>query len=194
MTGRDAEEYTALRATIRERGTTRIWVFLIGMIAWAALVIATAALAALPIGTLLPLLVLAGVFQAVYALHVGVERIGRYLQVYFEEASGWEHVAMAYGRAFGGGPDPLFTLLFAGATILNFIPVLLAEPTVVEVTEIGFLHVLFIARLGMARRAAGRQRAVDLERFERLKNETMARRSGEPGGSGGSGGSGGPGR
>ncbi len=30
MTGRDVEEYTALRATIRERGTTRVWLFVVG--------------------------------------------------------------------------------------------------------------------------------------------------------------------
>src|SRR5439155_3058751 len=75
MTGRDAEEYRALRATIRERGTTRVWLFVVGLAVWAALVVATAALAALPIATLLPLLLLAAVFEAVFALHVGVERI-----------------------------------------------------------------------------------------------------------------------
>src|SRR5947209_377037 len=85
MTPRDVEEYRALRDTIRERGTTRVWVFIAGLAVWAALVIATAALAALPVATLLPLLVLAAVFEAVLSLHIGVERIGRYLQVYFEE-------------------------------------------------------------------------------------------------------------
>src|SRR5712692_11822960 len=85
MTPRDQEEYRALRATIRERGTTRIWIFVVGLVGWAGLVIATAALAALPVATLLPLLVLAVVFEAVVALHTGVERIGRYIQVFFED-------------------------------------------------------------------------------------------------------------
>ena len=65
---------------------------------------ATAALASLPIAALLPLLVLAGVFEAVFALHTGVERIGRYIQVFFEAPGerAWEHTAMAFGRAFPG--------------------------------------------------------------------------------------------
>ena len=35
MTPREVQEYTALRATIRERGTARIWVFLALLVAWA---------------------------------------------------------------------------------------------------------------------------------------------------------------
>jgi hypothetical protein len=169
MTRRDVEEYRALRATIRERGTTRIWVFVVGLAVWAALVVATAALAALPVATLLPLLFLAAVFEAVFALHIGVERIGRYIQVFFEDADGWEHTAIAYSRAFRGGTDPLFTLVFAGAAILNFVPALIAEPVPIEVLVIGFAHVLFVVRLAIARREAGRQRAVDLDRFEKLR-------------------------
>ena len=87
MTPRELEEYTALRETIRERGTARVWIFVAGLVAWAALVIATAALAALPVATLLPLLILAGTFEAVFSLHAGVERVGRYIQVFFEEGS-----------------------------------------------------------------------------------------------------------
>src|SRR6266852_6767987 len=112
MTPRDLEEYTALRETIRERGTTRVWMVLAGLTAWAGLTIATAALATLPVATLLPLLILATAFEVVLSLHTGVERIGRYIQVFFEEeeedSRGWEHVAMAYGGAFGGGGDPMF--------------------------------------------------------------------------------------
>ena len=175
MTPHDAEEYRALRATIRERGTTRVWVFIAGIAAWAALVIATAALAALPVATLLPLLVLDAVFEAVLALHVGVERIGRYVQVFFEETSGWEHAAMAYGRTFGGGSDPLFTFVFAGAAVLNFVPVLIAEPVAIELVVIGLAHALFVARIALARRYAGRQRALDLERFKRLKSDSAKR-------------------
>ena len=182
MTPHDVEEYRALRDTIRERGTTRVWVFVGGLVGWAGLLIATAALAALPVATLLPLLVLAALFEAVFALHTGVERIGRYLQVYFEDASGWEHVTMAYGRTFRGGPDPLFTLVFIGAAILNFVPVLIAEPVAIEVAVIGFAHVLFIVRIGLARREAGKQRAIDLERFQRLKSPSgQVRRDGPDG-------------
>src|SRR5690349_11073526 len=76
MTARELEEYSALRATIRERGTARVWIFLAGLAVWAALTITTAALATLPIASLLPLLMLAGAFEAVFALHTGVERVG----------------------------------------------------------------------------------------------------------------------
>ena len=90
MTPRELEEYRTLRDTIRQRGTARVWVFLAGFGMWAALTVATAALAALPVATLLPLLILAAAFEAVFSLHVGVERIGRYVQVFFE--AGVKHV------------------------------------------------------------------------------------------------------
>ena len=172
MTPREQEEYRALRDTIRERGTARVWVFVAGVVAWAGLVIATAALAALPVATLLPLLVLAAVFEAVFSLHTGVERIGRYLQVFAEETTGWEHTAMAYGRVYrSAGTDPLFAMVFVVAAFLNFVPVLVAEPVALEVGVIGTIHVLFVVRVLMARHAAGRQRAADLERFQTLKNK-----------------------
>jgi len=169
MTPRDQEEYRALRATIRERGTTRIWIFVVGLVGWAGLVIATAALAALPVATLLPLLVLAVVFEAVVALHTGVERIGRYIQVFHENGRGWEQTAMAYGRTFRTFNDPLFAVVFIVAAALNYVPVLIAEPVPVEVAVIGAAHLLFVARVVVARRAAARQRTLDLERFQRLK-------------------------
>ena len=84
MTARDHEEYRALRATIRERGTARVCIFAGGIVAWAAVTITTAAMASTPLATLLPLLVLAAAFEVVFALHIGVERIGRYLQVFHE--------------------------------------------------------------------------------------------------------------
>jgi hypothetical protein len=117
MTARELAEYSALRDTIRERGTARVWVFLVGLIAWATVTVATAALASLPIATLLPLLVLAAAFEALFSLHVGVERIGRYVQLFYEEEPGWEHAAMAFGRPAAGRADPLFAVVFgAGAS------------------------------------------------------------------------------
>ena len=44
---------------------------------------AVASLAAIPVATLLPLVLLAACFEAIFALHTGVERIGRYLQVFY---------------------------------------------------------------------------------------------------------------
>jgi hypothetical protein len=175
MTPRDVEEYSALRATIRERGAVRIWVVVATLAAWAAATVATAALAALPVATFVPLLLLATGFEAVFQLHTGVERIGRYLQV-FHEGSGeprsgteWESTAMAYGRMFPGGSDPLFTSYFFFATVLNFVPVILAEPARIEVTVVGAVHAFFVGRLFIARHRAGRQRAIDLDRFQKIK-------------------------
>src|SRR5829696_8448887 len=134
MTARELNEYSALRDTIRQRGTLRIILFLVTVMAWAAATIATAALAALPVATLLPLLLLTAGFEVVFALHTAVERIGRYLQVFYEEDDpahperAWERTAMAYGRTHPGGPDPLFVAYFVIATLLNFVPVILAEP------------------------------------------------------------------
>jgi len=183
VTERDQLEYTALRATIRERGTARFYVFAGGFAAWGAVATATAAVAFSPLATLLPLLVLAAVFESMFSLHTGVERIGRYLQVFFEDRApgaegsgtarsdgGWEHTAMAFGRAHPkAGSDPLFTPIFIAATFLNFVPVLVSEPVPIEVSVIGGLHAIFIARVLLAKRAAAQQRAQDLERFKALR-------------------------
>ena len=175
MTARELNEYSALRDTIRQRGTLRIILFLVTVMAWAAATIATAALAALPVATLLPLLLLTAGFEVVFALHTAVERIGRYLQVFYEEDDpahperAWERTAMAYGRAHPGGPDPLFVAYFVIATLLNFVPVILAEPVQIEVTVVGIAHGLAIARILVARHTASGQRTKDLERFQRLK-------------------------
>jgi hypothetical protein len=175
MTPRELEEYRALRATILDRGTARHWILVAGVGGWAALAIAVAALAAAPVATLLPLLFLAATFEAIVALHTGVERVGRYLQVFHETAPGdaaWEHVAMAYGRTFGGGGiDALFSPIFWAATLFNFIPVMLSGPVAVDWAVVGAVHVLFAVRVGAARRQSGRQRAVDLQRFEQLKQQ-----------------------
>jgi hypothetical protein len=191
MTGTDQEEYSALRATIRERGTARVCIFATGVAAWTAATIATAALASSPVASLLPLLLLACVFEAIFALHVGVERIGRYLQVFYETPVGdglkavrydkdsdgnrcprWEHAAMAFGRPPGAASvDALFTVPFLLAAIFNTAPALLLNPVRTELIFVGGAHVLFALRLVVARTAAGRQRAIDLARFQQLKRE-----------------------
>ena len=168
MTPRELEEYSALRATIRERGTTRVWIFVVGLIAWGALAVATAALASPPVATLLPLLILAASFEAVFALHVGVERAGRYLQVFYEDQ--WENVAMAFGRPAGAiVTDALFSAPFLIAALFNIAPVTVVNPVPVEWIFVGGAHALFALRVLVARFAAAKQRGIDLERFRRLK-------------------------
>ena len=171
-------EYAELRRTIAIRGTVRValvpWTFTW----WAALAVVLVLFSELPVAALLTLAVLASGFEAVHALHVGVERIGRYLQVAYEEGPGdssvsgrpaWETTAMAVGPALpGGGADPLFTILFCCAAIVNLIPAMLPIPTPIEIGLIGALHIAFIVRILRARSAAARQRAVELDRYRAL--------------------------
>jgi hypothetical protein len=173
MTPTDCDEYNALRATIRERGTARVWIVLVGIASWAGTALLAVALAAAPILTLIPLVVLASAFEIVFALHIGVERIGRYLQVFYEDtaaAAGWEHRIMEFGRdARVVSTDPLFSRYFALATVLNLIQAAIVGPIAVEWIVVGGAHALFLGRLLAARRAAAGQRAADLARFEQIR-------------------------
>jgi hypothetical protein len=175
MTEREQVEYGALRATIRERGTARVYIFVGGIAAWGALTAATAALASTPLATLLPLLVLAAAFEAVFTLHVGVERIGRYLQVFYETSPAeprWEHAAMSFGRPAGSAAaDALFSIPFLLAALFNVAPALILDPTRQELIFVAGAHALFLLRLIVAREAARRQREIDLARFQALKHQ-----------------------
>jgi hypothetical protein len=152
VTPRELEEYRALRDSIRERGTARLWIVLAGITAWAALVVSTVALAPWPLSTLLPLLVLAVSFEIVFTLHTSVERVGRYLQVFYEDEESlrkWEHQAMAYGRSFPSSrPDPLFGALFCMAAMFNFVSVLLVDALPVEYGAVGAVHLLLSPACG----------------------------------------------
>ena len=176
MNPRELEEYKALRTTIRDRGTARVWIFVTGVAIWGAMVLAVASLASLPVATLLPLVLLAACFEAIFALHTGVERIGRYLQVFYEDEThsgsvvrNWEHAAMRFGQAVPGrGADPLFSGLFLIAAVVNFFPAVLAVAQPIEYMVIGPAHLIFIGRVLIGRRHAGQQRATDLAAFEKL--------------------------
>jgi hypothetical protein len=162
-----SEEYDALRTTIRERGTARVVLVPIIFIGWAATAVATAAVITVALSTLVPLLVLAAGFEAIFALHVNVERIGRYLQAFHEPTgAGWEHVAMEFGRRFPrSGPNPLFGRLFGLATSVNFIPAALGgEPW--EILIVLAFHLLLMYRVRQAQDFAAAQRSEDLKRFE----------------------------
>jgi hypothetical protein len=174
MTPTDADEYKALRATIRERGTTRVWIVLVGTVAWAAAALTTAAVALPPLVTLIPLLVLATTFEITFALHTGVERVGRYIQVFFEEPTvnaAWEHRIMEFGR-FGErrlSTDPLFARSFLIGVVLNLVTVLVSGPIAIEWAVLGVAHALLVVRILTARREAAGQRAADLARFQEIK-------------------------
>ena len=164
-------EYRALRDTIRQRGTARLVIVPLTFIGWAATAGAMATVITVAVSTVVPLMVLAAGFEAVFALHMNVERIGRYLQVFHEREGGWEHVAMNYGRRFpASGPDPLFARLFIFGTSANFLPaVLIGEP--IEVGAVAIAHLALIYRIRMAAAAAARQRAEDLDRYQQLRND-----------------------
>ena len=91
-----------MRDTIRQRGTVRMALVPLIFFGWAATAVAMTAVITVSVSTLVPLLVLAAGFEAIFALHLNVERIGRYLQVYHEAEGGWEHVAMAFGQCVVG--------------------------------------------------------------------------------------------
>jgi hypothetical protein len=120
--------------------------------------------------TIVPLLLLAGTFEAVYGLHVGVERIGRYLLAFHDD--GWERAAGLFGQPAGAPRfDALFTAPFLLAALANLMPLLSTTPIVQEWALVGAAHGLFAARVLQARAAARRQRAADSERFKQLREE-----------------------
>jgi hypothetical protein len=173
------DEYQVLRATIQQRGTARMVLIPLIFIGWAGTAVATAAVITVAVSTLVPLLVLVAGFEAVFALHVNVERIGRYLQVFHENEVGWERVAMQFSQRFpGDGPDPLFSRLFVLATSVNFLPAALGWENIPELSILAVLHLLFINRVRVGRIFAAKQRAADLERFAALKREATEGREG----------------
>ena len=164
-------EFRVLRETIALRGTVRMALLPLTLIGWAvagAIVLSTD----VPIAAVFTLGILVAGFEAGHALHVGVERIGRYLQVYFErDPNGprWESTAMRLGPGLpGGGVDPLFPVVFVAAAMANLVLAIVPEPTRADLMVLLSLHAAFIVRIVRARGAAARQRAVDLEMFRAL--------------------------
>jgi hypothetical protein len=164
-------EFRALRATIRERGTTRVVLVTVACVAWASLAAAIVLVAPLALLLVLPLIVLSAGFEVNVGMHLAIERIGRYLQVAFEEPDGgWETATLEFARRFPlkGGVDPLFFWVFGAAVGANFLCVLLtnAEPTDLGVVTV--VHLAVLMRFVFARRFASAQRDADLVRFREL--------------------------
>ena len=169
-------EYESLRSTIRERGTLRIWAVLAGIGAWGALTLGLVAASDVSGGpSLVPFLVLATTFEISFFVHTGIERIGRYLEVFYEEATesvGWETIVRLYGSRFPGGLDPLFITMFGGAALVNFFSasvVTAGRPGWIAMSFV--LHVIFGWRIATAQKLAANQRALDLDRFRKLRTE-----------------------
>jgi hypothetical protein len=169
VTNRETE-FAVLRQTIASRGTARAVVCVATMAVWASLATVHGLLSDLPLLVMVPLVTLAGGYEAVWSLHVGVERIGRFLQVVYEgrpDGPSWETIAMRTAPGLpGGGVNPLFTPLFAGAALVNLGTAFVAEPTSVELILLLAVHTSFLVRLAHTRLLAGRQRLTDLQAFQ----------------------------
>lgn len=175
-------EYLVLRQTIATRGTLRPVLALAGLAVWAVLLIAVLVLLPYPVAAAIPLLLLVVTFEVIKPLHFGAERIGRYIQVFYEEAGepdrpltdtpSWERVAMSFGTVPGVGGHPLFVPLFFLATALNYFAVLLPQPIAIEMGVMAIPHLAFIGWLLSADRAMRGQRAIELARLREIaKNQ-----------------------
>jgi hypothetical protein len=173
-------EYLVLRQTIAHRGALRPVLAMTGLLIWAALLIAVLVLLPYPVAAAIPLLVLLVTFEVIRPLHFGAERIGRYLQVFYEESGepdrslsdtpSWERVAMSFGTVPGVGGHPLFVPLFLVAISINYLAVLLPQPVAIEMSVMAIPHVAFIGWLIATDRAMRRQRAIELARLRELRD------------------------
>ncbi len=170
-------EFTILRQTIATRGTVRMALLPLTVFGWAAVTVALLHfedVAEHAIAWLVPLSVAIGGFEAIHALNVGVERIGRYLQVYYEgrnDGPTWETTAMSMGPGLpGGGIDPLFSVVIAALAALNLALAFPHLRTTTDFVVVFPVHAIFWVRVIRARGAAARQRAVDLETFRAIKS------------------------
>ena len=177
-----AREYAALRETIRSRGGARPLAFLFGMVAWALALTVVLAWLPTPLASVVPLLILLATFETVRSLHTAVERIGRYIQVFFEETRdsapttppAWEHTAMVFGPSVpGAGVHPYFLAVFLLATIVNFVAVLLPQPVPIELTVLAVPHVTFVIWLVRCDRAMRKQRITELARYRELRDSRL---------------------
>ncbi len=184
MTDFRALEYDSLRAAIRVRATVAPALLVAVMLGWATLTLWIFTTDVVSAATLVPLMVLAAGYEALYAFHVKAERLARYLQVAYEEpiASGsatpltaspqWETTSLAYRQRFSSvGSNAVFSALFILATMVNYVPAAVSG-TFEELVGIGFAHTLFAVRIIMAGRIAARVRGEDLERLRTLLNPT----------------------
>ena len=184
MTGLDREEYRVLRETIGRRGTVRPVLMLTGTVAWAAILTAVLLWFPYPLASVIPLIVLLSTFEALRPLHFGTERLGRYLQVFYEEAGenrplaevpSWEKLAMVFGTALpGAGGHPLFVPVFGMATLVNYLAVVLPGPVAIEMWSLAVPHLALLVWLVVNDRAVRLQRAVELAKFRALRDGKTA--------------------
>lgn len=173
-------EFLVLRQTIQSRGGTRPLVLLSGISAWAVVLVAVLAWLPNPLASAVPLVLLAATFEVLRTLHLGVERIGRYIQVFYEESPGgspptgtpaWEHTAMHLGPSLpGAGGHPYFMAVILVAVVVNFLAVLFPGPLSVELSSMAVPHLTLIAWMVHCDRGMRTQRATELARYRALRD------------------------
>ncbi len=174
------DEYRTLRQAISDKVHLKSVLFLAGLAAWAGVLVATLIALPYPLVSILPLALLAATLEAIRPLHAGAERIGRYLQVFYEEEGvpdrpmgrtpAWERSAMAFGRGVpGAAGHPLFAGIFGVATLVNALAVLLPGPLAIEAGLLAIPHLAFLVWLVITDRAMRGQRARDLARYRELR-------------------------
>lgn len=186
MTDLATAEYRTLREAIAARGHLRTTLTLAGLLSWGGLLALTLIALPYPVAAALPLMALLATFEVIRPLHAGAERIGRYLQVFFEETGSapapgatatltppaWERTAMAFGPAVpGAAGHPLFLPVFGLATAVNFLAVLMPGPVPVELALMALPHAAFLAWLAYADRGMRTQRTRELARFRELRDK-----------------------
>jgi hypothetical protein len=183
-----AQEFAALRDTIRRRAGARPLVAFAGVAVWAVVMLGVLIWLQNPLAAVVPLLVLVAAFEVVRTLHLGVERIGRYVQVFFEESSAgadtalsppaWERTAMMFGPSLpGAGGHPLFFPVFFMATVANLLAVVLPGPLAIELGTLLVPHAAFISWMLYCDRGMRQQRSAELARFRAIKKDSPLRGS-----------------
>ncbi len=184
MTEQQLHEFRSLRDAVANRGQLRVALTFAGLCVWAMVLTALVIALPYPVAAIVPLTVLLTTFEAIRPLHFGAERIGRYLQVFYEEANAtnavldtpltppaWERTAMAFGAAVpGAAGHPLFAPMFAVATLVNLLAVILAEPIPEELALLTLPHLAFLAWLVRTDAAMRAQRPRELARFRELRD------------------------
>jgi hypothetical protein len=171
-------EYLVLRRTIAQRGALRHVLVVSGIGVWAVTLTAVLVWMRELLAFQIPLIVLLATFEAIRPLHFGAERIGRYLQVFYEESGeperpfrdtpSWERVAMRFGTVPGVGGHPLFVPVFVLATAVNYMASITLRPGYVDHVVNGVIHAAFGAWMLSANRAMKKQREIELERMRQI--------------------------
>ncbi len=147
----------------------------------------TALLIALPypVAAVIPLTVLLATFEAIRPLHFGAERIGRYLQVFYEEAKRarrrgpcrrrpgsarpWRSARPSPAR-----PDTRCSRPSSPSRPWSTCsPVVLPEPLPEELALLSLPHLAFLAWLVRTDGAMRAQRPTELARFRELRDQRV---------------------